>query len=64
MNFRRCIVFNGGGVRTSIFPIFLLTMLLSAYLAGFVEQVQPPSAEQVAEFQHAHPTRPSVAGVL
>ena len=39
---------------------FLLLVLLSLYIAGCGEQVQIPSAEQVAEFENAGPARPTV----
>jgi len=61
VSFRRCIVFSGGVVRTSIFPVSLLITLLSIYLAGCSGQVQLPSAEQVTKFEDAHPVRPTVA---
>jgi len=64
VNFRRFIAFCGGVLRTSIFPVSLSITFLSVYLIGCGDQVQLPSAEQVAEFQNAHPAHPSGAGVL
>jgi len=64
VDLRRCIVLSGGVVITSIFPFSLSITFLSVCLVGCSDQVQLPSAEQVAEFQNAHPTRQGGAGVL
>ena len=61
MNFRRCIVFSGGVVRTSIFPVSLLSALLSAYLVACADQVYLPSAKQATDFENALHARPTGA---
>jgi protein involved in polysaccharide export with SLBB domain len=60
VNFVKCIYIYGNVLKTKIFLIFFLASLLSVYLVGCGDKVQLPSGEELAAFQAAGPSAPTI----